>query len=279
MIIVNQSTTIDFFIRGAWYTNTTVVNIPGITVNSVTVITDNELRVNITTPAIDGFFDVEVVTDEGGNSNVFTNAIEVKLSTWIDLRQDGDTFATNDIRVRAGMTINRDADGMFFTGNNPWSSWVKFESLGWQRGQNLTCEWIFTSPLSFMMIGIGSTATNEASTSQWNQGETLAYFNSATNFWGLFGNNGTLGSAGNQSIQQPITQNTVLKIKFESDGTTGGVFTLYQIPSANPSDWDDESNVLRSFTIGGTLNPDEVDIMPFIIPRTDNQRFIALKVE
>lgn len=279
MVTLNQSITTDVFIRGGWFTNSTTVVIPGCTVNSVNIIDDDTISVNITTPAVDGFHDVEV-TNEGGTT-VFTNGIEVKLSVWSDLRAGGDVFNVGtDIRLRAGMTMNRDATGMFFTGNDPWSSWVKFESLGWTRGQNLTMQMIFTRPTSFMMIGIGSTATNETNTAQYAQAENEAYFNSATSFWGLYGNNGTIGSAGNQNNTTTIAGGTgVYKIKFEGDGGVGSAFTLYELPSVNQGDWDDESNIITSMTVGGTLNPDEVNIMPFIIPRADTQRFLAIKVE
>lgn len=281
MIILNQNINIDLFIRGAWFTGTSTVVIPGCTVNTVTVIDDNILQINITTPTIDGFHDVEVTTDEGGTT-IFSNAIEVKLSNWTDLRQGGDILNIGtDIRVRTGMNILRDANGMYFSGATTWSSWVKFESLGWQRGENKTLSMIFTRPDNNMMIGIGSDATDETSTSQFAQAENEAYFNSTTNFWGLYGNNGTVGSAGNQANGLNISGGSgVYKIKFEGDGAPGSTFTFYEIPSSSPTDWDDESNILSSFIIGGTLNPDEVNLIPFIIPRDGGaQRFLALKLE
>lgn len=130
------------------------------------------------------------------------------------------------------------------------------------------------------MIGIGSDATNESSSSQWAEAEVQAYFSGTTSFWGLYGNNGTPGSFGNQANGVSIAAGSTFKIKFEDDGDAGDRFTLYQLPSASSSDWDDESNVLSTFLIGGTLNPDETNIMPFIIPRSGgSQRFIAVRVQ
>lgn len=282
MVTLNHNITTDIFIRGGWFTNSTTVVIPGITVNSVTIIDDDTLRVNVTTPTTDGFHNIEV-TNQGGTT-IFNNGIEVKLSVWTDLRLNGDTFtdgnaAGNDIRYRAGMAMLRDVNGMFFTGSNPWSSWVKFESLAWNRGDGKTLQWIFSSPTSFMMIGIGSNATNETNTAQYAQAEIEAYFNSATSFWGLYGNNGNPGSAGNQNNTTSVSNNSFFKIKFEDDGNQGSQFTLYQLNDGNPGSWDDESNIITTMTVGGSLNPDENVIMPFVIPRTDTQRFIALKIE
>lgn len=278
MLKLNQNITTDIYIRGAWYTNSSVVTITNQTVNSITVVNDNLIIANITTGNVNGFFDLKV-TNEGGET-IFTSGIQVELSTYIDLRDNGTPLIVGtDVRVRTGMSVNRDATGMFFTGTTPWSSWVKFPLYQWNRGDNKDLELIFTRPSSFMMIGIGSNATNETSTAQYAQAEVEAYFNSSTNFWGLYGNNGTVGSAGNQSVNLSIAGGSgVYKIKFESDGDLGDVFTLYELPSANPSDWADESNILQSFVIGGTLNPNENILMPFIIPQNGGtQRFIALK--
>lgn len=277
-ITLNHNITTDIKIEGGYFTNNTTVNIPGITVNGISEIDDDYIICSITTGNVDATHDIEVTNESG--TTVFVGGIIVELSVWDDLRHGGTSYNIGtDIRVRAGMTVNRDSNGMYFTGSNPWSSWVKFEKFLSQRSDNKTFQFIFTAPTSFMMIGIGSNATDENSTAQYAQAENQAYFNSDTNFWGLYGNNGNVGIAGNQNFNTAISNTGVYKVKFEDSGSQGGLFTLYQIPSSNQSDWDDESNILASFNVGGTLNPDETDIMPFIIPRTDTQRFIALKVE
>jgi len=58
--------------------------------------------------------------------------------------------------------------------------------MAWTRGQNKTVEWVFTRPSSAMMIGIGSTATNETSTAQYIQAEVEIYFQNSTSMWGLY---------------------------------------------------------------------------------------------
>ncbi len=264
------------------------------TINSVNVLNPKKIELNITTGATLATHDI-VISNNGvlntqwpGNG---TGLFKVQVSNWIDLRAGGTTLTAgnasgNDIRYRSGMSIHRDAGGMYFTGASIWSSWVKFESLVWSRGSNKTLEWIFSQPnssSSSMMIGIGSTATNEASSAQYAQGEVQVYFNTATSMWGLYGNNGTIGSAGNQSASTSLSScaSGILKARFTNDGTAGsGIFTLYCLPSTNPAVWDDTSNILTSFTIGGSLNPSQSNIMPFIIPQNGGtQRFIAVKVQ
>lgn len=238
------------------------------------------LNFNVTINEIEQSYILRIVYQEGEIELTF----EAKYSDWLDLRSGGNPLTIgseegNDIRLRENMTAIRDEQGMYFTGEASWRAWVKVETLQWKRGQNLTCEWIFTSPTTFMMVGIGSTEINESNNSQFSQAEVQTYFNSTTSHWGLYGNTGTVGSAGLQMFSVPIVPNKVYKVKFENDGTKGGVYSFFELPSAEEADWDDESNLKVTQEIGGTLAPDAEDIMPFIAPNQSTQRFIAVKVQ
>lgn len=287
--IISNTTPIGMFvstpgtviIEGSYFTPSAIVTITnGFVVNSVTFVNESTLQLNVSPPSTPATGDI-TITDNGG-SVIWVGGITAVISTWIDLRSGGDPLtignaAGNDVRIASGMTATRDAQGMFFSGSNPWSSWAKFESLGFVRGSNTTVEWIFTNPTSSMMIGIASDQTNETSTSQFSQFETTAFLQSAVQFWGLYGNNGTIGAAGNQNNPTSITAGGVYKVRFEGDGSTGQTFTLYQLPSALPADWNDQSNIITTFAIGGTLNPSQTNIFPGIIPiNGGSQRFIAV---
>ena len=294
MITLNQSSTLDIFIRGGYFTNVSTVvitpqNIVGspIIVNSVNVIDDDEIIVNITTPAVDDIHDVTVTNESGGTT--VTSPIEVVLSGWVDLRLGGDVLtsgnaAGNDIRHNTAFSINRTTTGMSFSGLGPWGSWIKFESMAWNRGDNKRLQIILTSPndtSGSMMAGIFSDQTNEASTQQYYQGEVLAYFQNLNIVWGLFGNSGSPGSAANQQVTTGINgANRVYKLIFENDGGVGSNFSMYQIPDGLPSSWDDTSNLITSFTVGGTLNPSQSLIMPGLIPANGGgQEYISIKVD
>ena len=99
----------------------------------------------------------------------------------------------------------------------------------------------------------------------------------------IYGNNGTIGTAWSQSNSTTISScaSGVYKWTFTNDGTSGSsVFTLYCLPSAWPWDWDNTSTVMNTFTVGGSLNPNETNLFPFIIPQNGGaQRFIAVRVE
>ena len=248
----NHNSTEDVNINGSYFTvENGNITLPNYTINSFNIVSANLIEANITSNSTDGFFDLTVFNISGNST--LTNAVETKLSTWVDLRLGGDTFthgnsAGNDIRYRSGMLLVRDSNGISFTGANPWQSWVKLEYLKWTRGQNKTLQWIFSKPTSNMMIGIGSDATNENDNAQYQQAEIEAYFNNTDSFWGVYGNSGTVGLAGNQNNSASIATGNTFKIKITNDGGVGGTFTLYRVQSPNPSDWDDETDIITSFT-------------------------------
>ena len=285
-----QSKTI--FLEGENFTPNTNISIPGFdgTIDTVTVLSPQTLEITLTGGVTTGTYDL--IVDNAGKLNTTwsgngNNLIEIRTYIpWTDLRLGGATFTDgnapgNDIRYRNGMLLSRDANGMYFTGKSPWSSWVKFESLGWTRGDEKILQWIITRPETAMMVGIGSDATNENSNSQLSQAEVEIYFNSSTNLWGLYGNTGIVGIDGELNENKSIIGGTgVYKIKIESDGDIGDTVTIYELPSSAPGDWEDESTVLKTYIISGTLNPDEPNLMPFIIPEDGGaQRFLAVKVE
>ena len=158
---MQPSSTSTLSLVGTNFTPTSTVSIPSWagTINSTTVNSPTSIDINVTSGVTETTYDI-VVDNAGIDNTAWTgngvDMIEVITSTWVDLRAGWDTFtngnaAGNDIRHRADMTMVRDANGMYFNWSNPWSSWVKFESLAWTRGTNQTLDWIFTTPTAAMM--------------------------------------------------------------------------------------------------------------------------------
>lgn len=251
----------------------------GVIINSINQTTNTEIIANITTPSNTDTLDI-VVTNSCG-SDTITNALEIKTTTWKDLKAGGDFFTIgdgpgNDIRHKTGLSVFRNMNGMYFTGINLWQTWVKFESCQFTRGTGITVEWIFSHDNTFM-LGISGLTTNENSTTQYREGAVLAYFNGTGNFWGLFGSSPSAGTQWTQAAGMPVTNNTIYKLKIENDGSTGNVITLYQLPSANSVDWNDETTVITTVTSsnGNTQNT----LVPCLLPRSSAANyFIALRV-
>ena len=72
------STTTNFVLKGAFFTPTMTVVIAGQTINYITFINDNEVRVNVTTSALEGYYSV---TLNNGLQSVFNNALLIVLGT------------------------------------------------------------------------------------------------------------------------------------------------------------------------------------------------------
>ena len=279
VVKAGPSTTDTLTLRGFNFSETMTIQVVGQTVNGIISATSGDIQFSITTGAGVGSSDIIVTNDCG--SDTLVNGFEIKSSAWIDLRAGGASFsdgngAGNDIRYRSGMSMVRNGTGMYFTGSNPWSSWVKFESEQFTRGNSTSVEWILRVDGS-MMIGISGITTDENSTSQWGQGAVVAYFNNATNMWGYYGSAPSNGSSWFLSDGQSISSGAVIKVKIESDGESGATLNVYEIPSEDPSDWDDESNLVNT-TVSTNTNT-QTPIVPFIIPRNSaNTRVIALRV-
>jgi hypothetical protein len=72
------STTTDFTLKGAFFTPTMTVAIAGQTVNYITFISDNEVKVNVTTGATEGSY---AITLNNGLSATFPSALLIVLGT------------------------------------------------------------------------------------------------------------------------------------------------------------------------------------------------------
>jgi hypothetical protein len=279
-IKMNPSSTKSFTINGVNFKNTTAITIPGFdgTINSTTYVSPTQITLSLTSGVAETLYDLVVAngcalnTAYTGNGEDFLN---VKTQTWYDLRNGGDTLP--NLRTKTGMTVTRDSNGMSFSGVNPLENWVKFEDLGFTRGNNTTVQYVFTAN-EYFLAGIGSNNTDENSNTQWNQGEWMSYISEPNFWWGIYGNNGNLGTYQMQYIGQSITAGQTFKLKMTNDGGTGQTISLYQIPSADPSDWDNEATLIKSVT--STNTADETNLMPFIIPPNGgNSRFIAVRAD
>lgn len=286
--VIAPNTTATILIRGHNFDYNTQVSIPSWegSIDQIRFVSGQLIEVDVTAGATSQSYSVVLNNDTLDSTSFQTNygldALRVATSDWIDLRAGGASFtdgnaAGNDIRYRTGMGLVRDANGMSFTGSNPWTSWVKFESEQFTRGNNTNVEWIFRVN-GAMMLGIAGVSTDETSTSQWQQGAVTAYFSTETNHWGYYGSSPSSGSTWSQSDSATVASGAILKLKIENDGSNGETMTLYQLPSADPADWDDESNVINT-TVSTNVNT-QTDLVPFIIPRASTTNyFVALKVE
>jgi hypothetical protein len=122
------STTTNFVLRGAFFTPTMTVSIVGQTINYITFVSDNEVKVNVTTGATEGSY---AVTLNNGISATFNNALLIVLGTvyvpknvnWINKTGTSDTNVDGEFKVAVKDTIGTGViDPSFFT--IPTSSFI-----------------------------------------------------------------------------------------------------------------------------------------------------------
>jgi len=122
-------TTSDFMFNGAFYTPSTTVTVSGQTVNSVTFISDNVLKVNITLGQTEGSF---AATINNGQSKTFSDVILVVLGTvYSPVTSDFSILSGNaDFGTKGEMKIisnGQDAKAILSTNNFLIPSGIDFE--------------------------------------------------------------------------------------------------------------------------------------------------------
>ena len=260
-----------------------------ITVNSVAFVNPTQITVTLTTDANEKQYNM-TLNSRAGNVT-FNNAVNVTATTWLSLLSGGDSLTTGshatigtdtlDVQHRSGITVSRDANGMSFSGLSPWSSWVLFNKLKFQDGDDSITEFIFNNPTAAMMIGIGSDGITANSSGQYYQHEVLAYFQNATRFYGIYGNSGTPGNGASLAQITDILTGKDFKLKITQDGNkakngkAAGKVELFQMDAiATEANRDNEDNKLVSVTIAGSFNPSQTNRFPSIVPVSGGaQRF------
>ena len=257
-------------IEGSFFTpQITLESSSGVTVDSVRFISDNKITANITTSGIG----TKDLTLNNGLETIVSSAISVVDAPWIDLRENGETLTVgSDLILGSGIQAIRNASGMYFQGARLWRSSAAFEKYKFARGDSKSIEIIFNNAGVSYMVGVGKNPRNISSSAQYYEAELVLYF-SGNRFNSLFGDRSSF------SYQRTLAPGGGLKVKFTDDVKVGSEFFLYQLDSTNPSDWDDESNLVVSDFITSQFRLAGEEIFPFIIPVNNPNNYItALRV-
>ena len=255
-------------LEGSFFTPDTTVVIDGLTLDSVEFVSDNKISARVTVGSSVG---QKNLTASNGKETVSQDAIEIldPADSIIDLRAGGTQFSNNAIEVRSGMNVIRESRGLSFDTASSWGSWARFvgdnDEWTWNRSQARSVAWIVNN-LGRGMLGIGSRANNPNNSQQYYQAEILVYLSSATQIAGLYGNYGTPGQGVSQG--ESFSTSNPKKIVFKDNGEQGSQILVYQLPSSDINDWLDESNLIKTITVGSNFTADEAEIMPFVVPQS-----------
>ena len=266
---VLEGATVSISVFGSFFTPNTTVEIDSATIIDVAFVNSHLLIVSAFFSEI-GSLNLSL---DNGTITVTENALLVKsfADSVIDLRSGGTPWGDSAIEIRDGMEWTRDGDGLYFSGSNPFSSWARLvgddDAWVWNRSQKRSLSIIFRNNSRFM-LGIGSRRNNIGSSQQYSQAEIVGYFSSSNIFDGLYGNTGTPGQGINFPYREIVTPTATKKIVFENNGEPDSIVRIYELPSADISDWSDTSNLKGEFIVNDFFGANEPEIMPFLIPRT-----------
>lgn len=279
---LTPNTTRIISLAGELFNPVTTISVGGVAINpaKITYVSSMEIFFEFTAPGDPGFLDL--VVNNGSGETTVLSGIEIQESNWLFLGTGGYSFthgnaSDRDIRYRDTMTLIQDAQGIYFEGENPWASWVKFEFLRWNRGEGKTLKMVLQNTRRVMMAGLGSTEIDESSNSMFYQGE-LQFYHNHRNLIGLYGNTGQLWNGTQTSINTSL-QGQIHRLEIENDGAINSVVRFYNLPSANASDWDDLSTLIYEGQVGSNHTPDSPVLLPLVVPRDGEEtKIIAVQV-
>ena len=266
--IINTPTTITAV--GDFFTPTTVITSNTATISNYTYIDQQHCSFTITTPTAQS--NTVIVDNGSGNADILINSIAA--STWVDLRAGSSSVFTEE--HAAGTTLVRDANGISTTGSL-WSTWVRFTSDTWTRSTPKKCSIIITSDFSIMAGIVDLQNQDKTSVSQFYEGE----------IYGLIASNLLIGFYGTDSLDNGVSTSSdpsnpinittsYCKLQFTNNGSAGSTFKIFGM--GNITNLDDESNLLRTITIGAVHTANGQNIMPCALASGD-ARIVAYKVE
>lgn len=222
--------------------------------------------------ASEGIYDLILDVDKGVRQ-INPSAVEIKLIPWLDLRAGGEEFTAEELTYATRLNLNRDADGMWFSGDTGWDTWAYFGKIEHSRSQPKTYEWIFSHTTGAMMIGIGGVNANPTTTTAYYESEIVGYFNSQTSF------NRFYGDRSNGGTSTTVTANAVKKFVLEHNGEGGYSYWIYELPSADPANWGDTSNLKETGVIPSVFNESDSPIAPYFSCHNSTHRLIAVRLK
>ena len=265
---VTTNVTVTVTVTGDFFTPDMTVTCPTGTTSNFVFINQHEVKFDfITTTAQSNT--ISFATPFGAASFTIVSTVV----TWIDLRLgSGSTFTEVH---RSGTTVTRDANGMRTSGS-VWSSWVRFPSHEWNRSVMKKLSMIVQGNSSAHMVGIMSAANqNTTSTAQYYEAEIYAYCPSSY-IWGFYGTNAAGGGTSNSQSNIQISSYPYYKIEFNDNGQVGSTFKVFGL--SNLSNFDDQTNLLGTWTVGTNMSANDTLIMP-CFTMSSGSRLVAYLVE
>ena len=260
------NTVVTITVTGDFFTPAMTITCPTATISNYVFLTQQSCTFDITTTTAQNNV-ISYTTSSSVTSDILST-----VSAWTDLRTGGDAYTeTHD----PGTTVTQDAEGLWSNGSL-WSNWLKITSASWNRTNPKRVSFVLKTGGTACMFGIMGNEQDENATAQYYQAEIYAYVPS-TYVWGFYGTNAA--HAGASSTQTNVTINAYpyTKIEFQDNGEAGSTFKIFGL--SDLTDFDDESNLLGTWTVGVAMTADSTTLYPCCTTGSINIRFVAFKVE
>ena len=255
-------------VTGDFFTPDLVVASNTLTISNFVFVSQTEIQFDVTTTTAEANT-VSLTTPFGA---VTLNILSVSAPPWIDLRSGSGSVFTE--QHRAGTNFVRDADGAGTTGAI-FSSWLRFNSHQWDRNTPKRLS-IIGKANDTHMIGIMSTQNqNETASGQYFEAEIYAYV-ASTYVYGFYGTNISGGGVSQYLAGGSFGGKPYYKLQFNDNGEAGSTFRIFGL--ADLSNFDDESNLVATWTVPASFTANDTPIMPCITGGATS-RIVAYLVE
>ena len=233
------------------------------------IIDSNRFLVTIST-ATEGIFDLVFVLTTEIQLRAAA-AVEVKTSVWIDFRQDGTAIAESDWRKRTDISINRSTQGMQITGDTGWDVGLGYLPLSHPRSDKKTYQFVGKF-VGSIMLGVVSADFNINQTTMYSMAEIAFWLRNANTFARFYGNGGSF------SVELPLDGSKFHRLTLENNGEPGANYFIHELPSGNPEDWDDSSNLVAFGQTPNIFSHANNTLCPGFIPSSLGAIYTAVKV-
>lgn len=266
-IKINTNNTIKIY--GSYFTPSSTISVPGLSLTNITFVSSEEMNFDVNPGSAIGLYDL-VVTNEI-DTLVLDDAIEVKATLWLDLRNSSDVAVANPVFDSAhinGYSINTNYGMQLDIVANNWQKALRFDGLCSDIGNDFDIVVYRTGTVKRAMFGLMSalTGVNPSIGSNYHQRQYIGQWNTGGRTQSAYGSQryevgGVTWNQAYTRIDTPAGE--FIRYHFKNAGQNGNIVEIWQVDAAL-----NDIALLRSYTSNKPSTPATV-VCPSVIPRED----------
>lgn len=266
---IKINTNSNITINGSYFTPSTTVSIPGLSLTNYNFISSNQLSFDVNPGAAIGLYDV-IITNEL-DSLTMNDAIEVKANLWLDLRNPSDIAIANPVfeTTRINSFIADPTFGIQLdVATNDWRKALRFDGLCSDVNNDFDIVVYRSGTVKRAMFGLMSTSTivNPSMGGSYHQRQYIGQWNTGGRTQRAYGSQRfeTDGVSWNQAYTRIDTPaGKYIRYHFKNAGQNGNIVEIWEVDAAL-----NDIALLRSYTSNKPTTP-ATEVCPSIVPRED----------